>query len=172
MSGKRLNDTQSFDNIQALNKYIKQYTADLEPIVGERAQLYVALRPSWSWNGNQLQDLLVLVRYEVATIHLSKSLDCFREGTDFNDEKQRKKFLDIARTLNASLRDIQTLKSSLGLTVAQTQGDLRALKASKHKELQLRELSTDGNGQITNLDEARARAKSMLLQKVSGSVGS
>ena len=163
MSGKRIDDAQSFSNLQTFNKLINEWTKDLEPIVGERCREYITLRPSWSWNELQLTELLTLVRYEVATMHLSKALDQFREGTDFNDERQRKKFLDISRALNSALRDTQTLRGSLGLTVAQTQGDLRALKTSKHKELQLREISTDSNGTI-DLAEARERSKRMLLE--------
>jgi hypothetical protein len=160
MSGKRIEDNVSYDNILQLNTYINEWTKDLEPMVGERARLYVTLRPAWSWNENQLQELLMLVRYEVATIHLSKALDQFREDTDFNDEKQRKKFIDISRSLNSALRDTQTLRTSLGLSVAQSMGDLRALKSSTHKEMKIREIAPTGS--VSSIEEARQNAKRML----------
>lgn len=167
----KLTDDVRFTNITQLNTHMHQLTDGLPTKVRSKALEYVSLRQANTWTNAMLDELLLLCRYEYTVQLMSETLDTFSKEEMSTDAGQ-KRFMNLSRAMNTALRDIGILKGALGLTLAMIFGDKRAMASSNNKEMRIREVATEGVGQITDLAEARERAKQMLLSKVSGSVGS
>jgi hypothetical protein len=158
----KLTDNQRYQNISQLNTYLAEHTANLPEKIKHKTLEYVALRSANTWTVAQLDELILMCRYEYTTQLMSETLDSFTKEEMSTDQGQ-KRFMNLSRAMNTALRDIGILRGSLALTVGQVFGDKRTLGSGSQKELSLRTIATDGNGNITDLNEARARAKQMLL---------
>lgn len=158
----KLTDDVRYTNITQLNTYIQQFTEGLPEKVRVKALEYVSLRQANTWTTAMLDELLLLCRYEYTTQLMSETLDTFSKE-EMSTEAGQKRFMNLSRALNTALRDIGILKGALGLTLSMVFGDKRTMSASNAKEMKIREVATSGQGSVSNLDEARARARELLL---------
>lgn len=158
----KLTDNQRYENITQLNSYLTEHTEGLPPKIRVKALEYVSLRSANTWTQAQLDELLLMCRYEVTTQMMSETLDTFSKEEMSTDAGQ-KRFMNLSRALNTALRDIGILRGSLALTVGQVFGDKRTLGSGSQKELTLRTIAPSGQASVSELSEARERAKAMLL---------
>lgn len=158
----KLTDDVRYTNITQLNAYIQQFTEGLPEKVRAKALEYASLRQANTWTTAMLDELLLLCRYEYTTQLMSETLDTFSKK-EMSTEAGQKRFMNLSRALNTALRDIGILKGALGLTLSMIFGDKRTMSASNAKEMKIREIATSGQGSVSNLDEARARARELLL---------
>jgi hypothetical protein len=167
MSNNTPNYSAEFNSIQTLQKFISHKTKDLDPEISRYCLMYSSQRVASTWDEMQVDTLITLVRYERAYHLLATHMDSFNKE-NLSDPKELKRFVDLSRAVNTASRDLSILKGGLGLSLSYVHGDKRTLTRASERGLELREISTDGNGTITDLSEARERAKRMLLE-VNGS---
>jgi hypothetical protein len=152
-------DDVRYTHITQLNEHIHKLTTGLHEKVRAKALEYVSLRQASTWTDAQLDEVLLLARYEYTTQMMSETLDSFSPDEMRTDAGQ-KRFMVLSRALNTSLRDIGILKGALGLTVSMIFGDKRALASSNTREMKIREIAPTGS--VSNIESARQNAKRML----------
>lgn len=163
MANNTPNYSQEFDSIQTLNKFISMKTVDLDPEITRYCLMYASQRVASTWDEMQVDTLITLVRYERTYHLLATHMDSFNKES-LSDPKELKRFVELSRAVNTASRDISILKGGLGLSLSYVHGDKRTLTRASERGIELREISTEGSGQITDLAEARERSKRLLLE--------
>lgn len=159
MANNTFEGNQHFNNIQTLNTYLTSKIKDLPQIVQNKCTNYIQLRLASTWTAEQIDELILMCRYEHTVQMTGSTLDSFTEE-ELQTDKGQKRFLNLTRAINASLRDIAMLKSALGLTVAQIFGDKRALSTASKREMNIRDITPQSS--VVELQDAREMVKRML----------